>query len=258
MLVAEYGNDVIATYQIDASGNPIPASRAVFVSGLTGAEGSVIDPMTGDFLFSTFGGTNQVIVVQGFAPPPTNTPRGSPNEHADEYPGPSNGDADTHSRGRRRGADPVVPDAGALRPDAGRRRVPPDATLSSQGADPPKPSALNRGMFARSLSLNHAPVAVAVAVAVAGAWRREQILRFAQNDERDLAPSVPAPVAAREVSRSNRGRRRAPRERSAREGSGERSRPHPAESLAGAPKAQIPPSRVATCGAPGAIRTRDL
>jgi hypothetical protein len=76
MLVAEYGNDVIATYQIDASGNPIPATRAVFVNGLTGAEGSAIDPVTGDFLFSTFGEINQVIVVQGFAPPPTNTPAG--------------------------------------------------------------------------------------------------------------------------------------------------------------------------------------
>jgi hypothetical protein len=76
MLVAEYGNDVIATYQIDASGNPIPATRTVFVNGLTGAEGSAIDPVTGDFLFSTFGEINQVIVVQGFAPPPTNTPTG--------------------------------------------------------------------------------------------------------------------------------------------------------------------------------------
>ena len=76
MLVAEYGNDVIGTYQIDAGGNPVPASRAVFINGLTGAEGAAIDPVTGDFLFSTFGGTNQVIVVQGFAPPPTNTPAG--------------------------------------------------------------------------------------------------------------------------------------------------------------------------------------
>jgi hypothetical protein len=82
MLVSEYDNDVVAAYQIDGSGNPIPASRAVFVSGLTGAEGAVIDPVTGDFLFSTFGGGNQVIVVQGFAIPmgatPTPTPTGPP------------------------------------------------------------------------------------------------------------------------------------------------------------------------------------
>ena len=90
MLVAEYGNDVIATYQIDASGNPTPPSRAVFVSGLTGAEGSVIDPVTGDFLFSTFGGINQVIVVQGFAPPPTNTPAGVATNTPTQTPTPTN------------------------------------------------------------------------------------------------------------------------------------------------------------------------
>lgn len=73
MLVSEYGNGVVATYQIDSGGNPIPASRAVFISGLTGAEGAVIDPVTGDFLFSTFGGGNQVIAVRGFGIPPTAT-----------------------------------------------------------------------------------------------------------------------------------------------------------------------------------------
>jgi hypothetical protein len=78
MLVSEYGNDVVSTYQSDASGNPIPATRALFVNGLTGAEGAVIDPVTGDFLFSTFGTTNHVIVVRGFAVPPTPTPTTTP------------------------------------------------------------------------------------------------------------------------------------------------------------------------------------
>ena len=80
MLVAEYSNNVIGTYQIDASGNPVPASRAVFINGLSGAEGATIDPVTGDFLFSTFGSNNQVIVVQGFAPPPTLTPTATPTQ----------------------------------------------------------------------------------------------------------------------------------------------------------------------------------
>jgi len=44
-----------------------------------------------------------------------------------------------------------------------------------------------------------------------------------------------ASFAARGVSRSNRGRSLAPRERARSEGPGERWRPHPAESLAGAP-----------------------
>jgi hypothetical protein len=81
MLVSEYGNDVVATYQIDAGGNPIPATRALFVDGLAGAEGAVIDPITGDFLFSTFGAANRVIAVRGFGIPPTPTftpPAGQP------------------------------------------------------------------------------------------------------------------------------------------------------------------------------------
>ena len=81
LLVSEYGAGVVSTYQVDGSGNPSLPTRAVFVAGLTGAEGAVIDPVTGDFLFSTFGGGNQVIVVRGFAIPvgetPTPTPTGS-------------------------------------------------------------------------------------------------------------------------------------------------------------------------------------
>ncbi len=78
MLVSEYDNDVVSIYQFDANGNPNPATRALFIDGLAGAEGAVIDPLTGDFLFSTFGGTNRVIVVRGFALPPTPTPTPGP------------------------------------------------------------------------------------------------------------------------------------------------------------------------------------
>ena len=40
------------------------------ITGLDGAEGAFIDPVTGDYLFSTFGSTNRVIVVKGFSKPP--------------------------------------------------------------------------------------------------------------------------------------------------------------------------------------------
>jgi hypothetical protein len=75
MLVAEYSAGRVATYTIDANGNPVVASRQDFITGLTGAEGAAIDPVTGDFLFSTFGGANRVIQVRGFVPPlaPTTT-----------------------------------------------------------------------------------------------------------------------------------------------------------------------------------------
>jgi hypothetical protein len=70
MLVSEFSAGVVSTYQLDENGDPIPATRKPFMTGLSGAEGAVTDPLTGDFLFSTFGGGDHVIVVQGFAPPP--------------------------------------------------------------------------------------------------------------------------------------------------------------------------------------------
>jgi hypothetical protein len=70
MVVAEYGAGNIATYELTATGDPNVATRRTFISGLGGAEGAFIDPFTGDFLFSTFGGGNHVIVVRGFVPPP--------------------------------------------------------------------------------------------------------------------------------------------------------------------------------------------
>jgi PEP-CTERM motif len=69
MLVAEFSAGRIGVYELDANGNPLIASRRDFITDLTGAEGATIDPVTGDFLFSTFGGSNQIVVVQGFIPP---------------------------------------------------------------------------------------------------------------------------------------------------------------------------------------------
>jgi hypothetical protein len=70
LIVSEYGADQVATYEVDADGDPVVATRRTMISGLDGAEGAFIDPVTGDYLFSTFGGTNRVIVVSGFSKPP--------------------------------------------------------------------------------------------------------------------------------------------------------------------------------------------
>jgi hypothetical protein len=71
LLVSEYGVDEIAAYQVNGNGDPIVSSRRGFITGLDGAEGALLDPVTGDYLFSTFGGGSRVIVVRGFrAPPP--------------------------------------------------------------------------------------------------------------------------------------------------------------------------------------------
>jgi hypothetical protein len=69
MLVSEYGADNVAAYAVDGKGDPIPSTRRTFISGLDGADGAYIDPVTGDFLFSTFGGGDRVVVVRGFAKP---------------------------------------------------------------------------------------------------------------------------------------------------------------------------------------------
>jgi hypothetical protein len=69
VLIAQYGNGKIEAYQVDANGDPIISTAQDFMTGLTGAEGAVIDPLTGDFLFSTFGGGNQIEEVQGFTAP---------------------------------------------------------------------------------------------------------------------------------------------------------------------------------------------
>lgn len=72
ILLSEYGIGSVAAYDIDANGDPIVGSRRTFLSGLSGAEGAVIDPLTGDFIFSTYGAANSVYVVSGFdAPLPT-------------------------------------------------------------------------------------------------------------------------------------------------------------------------------------------
>ncbi len=62
LLMSEYDNNAIAAYKIDANGDPIPDSRRDFITGigyhsptsLIGVQGATVDPVTGDFLFSTY------------------------------------------------------------------------------------------------------------------------------------------------------------------------------------------------------------
>ena len=69
LLLSEYQAGIVSAYEVDANGDPIASTRRVFLSGLSGAEGATVDPVTGDFMFSTFGGLNQVVVVSGFTVP---------------------------------------------------------------------------------------------------------------------------------------------------------------------------------------------
>jgi hypothetical protein len=68
MLISEFAANQVGAYLVDGNGNPLVNTRRTFLTGLTGAEGATVDPLTNDFLFSTFGGQNQVVVVRGFVP----------------------------------------------------------------------------------------------------------------------------------------------------------------------------------------------
>ncbi len=77
ILVSEFDANLVSSYELDGSGNPIVGTRRVFISDLSGAERAVLDPTNNDFLFSTFGGSNDVLRVSGFAAPPPDVPEPS-------------------------------------------------------------------------------------------------------------------------------------------------------------------------------------
>ncbi len=66
ILIALYQRGAVVTAPLDADGNPRMDEAQDVITGLQGAEGAVIDPKTGDFLFSTFGGGKTLVRVTGF------------------------------------------------------------------------------------------------------------------------------------------------------------------------------------------------
>jgi hypothetical protein len=69
VLVSEYNTGTVVAYDLVGASDPDPATRRVFISGLSGAQGGVVDPVSGDFLFSTFS-TARIIAIRGFKPLP--------------------------------------------------------------------------------------------------------------------------------------------------------------------------------------------
>jgi hypothetical protein len=69
MAISSYGDGTVMVFEVGADGLPVASSARQMVTGLTGAEGALIDPVTGDFLFSTFGGGDKVIRISGFEAP---------------------------------------------------------------------------------------------------------------------------------------------------------------------------------------------
>jgi hypothetical protein len=70
LLVSEWSAGNLAAYDVDDNGDPINNTRRDFVTGLTGAEGAFLEPLSGDFLFTTFGGGNRLVAIRGFTPNP--------------------------------------------------------------------------------------------------------------------------------------------------------------------------------------------
>lgn len=77
IIVAEWvatdpSQDRVAVYDVDAQGDPIVATRREFMSRFPRPWGAYFEPVTGDYIFLSWGatGSDRVYLVQGFAPPP--------------------------------------------------------------------------------------------------------------------------------------------------------------------------------------------
>jgi hypothetical protein len=76
LIVAEWrlGNadmDRVAVYEVDGQGDPMVNTRREFFSRFPRPWGAYFEPLTGDYLFLSWGtGADKVFIVQGFVPPP--------------------------------------------------------------------------------------------------------------------------------------------------------------------------------------------
>ena len=63
--------DRVAVFDVDAQGDPIVTTRREFFSRFPRPWGAYFEPVTGDYLFLSWGtGQDRIYVVQGFVPPP--------------------------------------------------------------------------------------------------------------------------------------------------------------------------------------------
>jgi hypothetical protein len=75
VIVSEWSNDTVATYEVDAQGDPQVATRKPFFTKFPKPWGAYFDRVTGDFLFLTWTAVpDRVFSVQGFSKPPPPPP----------------------------------------------------------------------------------------------------------------------------------------------------------------------------------------
>lgn len=68
IVMAEWSTSV-SFFDVDPQGDPLVATRRPFLTGLTNAWGAYFEPVTGDFMFPSWG-NDRVVIVQGFQAPP--------------------------------------------------------------------------------------------------------------------------------------------------------------------------------------------
>lgn len=71
VIVAEWSVDTVGVYQVDPQGDPMERTRKDFFLEFPRPWGAYFEPLTGDYLFLTWGaGMDRVYIIQGFMPPP--------------------------------------------------------------------------------------------------------------------------------------------------------------------------------------------
>lgn len=71
VIVAEWSVNTVGVYQVDDQGDPMERTRKDFFTTFPRPWGAYFEPLTGDYLFLTWGAAmDRVYIVQGFMPPP--------------------------------------------------------------------------------------------------------------------------------------------------------------------------------------------
>jgi hypothetical protein len=75
LIMAEWSGHAVVTYEVDANGDPLPATRKPFFTSFPAPWGAYFEPVTGDYLFLTWETVpDRVYIVQGFEKPPPPPP----------------------------------------------------------------------------------------------------------------------------------------------------------------------------------------
>lgn len=83
VLIAFNGDSVVKAYDIDANGDPVVGTERLFLGDFSYPRGATVDPLTGDFLFSSsVVGSSRVLVVGSLAAPPPEVTLTSPADGA--------------------------------------------------------------------------------------------------------------------------------------------------------------------------------